>query len=371
MRHVYHEACTADDHRNKRLFQPEITHYFHHKPEQPLQGDSLWDCEEDSEGEDNNNNSSSSSITGRGPGPITRTKQQHREHPQLPRAHNETVFPQVPGSVQASLLSVGMRVRKAVPEGYKTLKSSNGTALPSIQTTLLSSASSKTPSTTETYVVKPAAGFVEDGLQHQRELLPFCGLHKIGGYAEQPVTNVHLYDPTGDKPLTVFPLPAEAFNQPFPTHAIVTGPVSDRTENAQLSNGNKRVWRDEPEGNKESGHSFNMANGSGFAFKIPLKVAEDDVPVSPLSETPRRNDISLPQGGSALRPFAQPRTRKHHQLGPRSYVPDFDSLIYKDGVQDVDMQVENVHTSEDFDEKESEFLRPWHIPAPEVEMGGV
>ncbi|PHH76561.1 hypothetical protein CDD80_1422 [Ophiocordyceps camponoti-rufipedis] len=75
----------------------------------------------------------------------------------------------LPASVQADLLSVGMRVRKSVPEGYKTS------------------------------AAKAAAGFklwseeVEEGSgvaavpvgRSTRELLPFCGINRVGGLGFQ------------------------------------------------------------------------------------------------------------------------------------------------------------------------------------------
>lgn len=70
----------------------------------------------------------------------------------------------VSASVQASLLNVGMRVRKAVPEGYKTL-----------------SAHPKKPMEENQFLapVKPHT------VTRAAELAPFCGIHKIGGYAPQ------------------------------------------------------------------------------------------------------------------------------------------------------------------------------------------
>lgn len=67
-------------------------------------------------------------------------------------------------SVQASLLSVGMRVRKAVPEGYKTVSEKGLT--------------STIPNTVGTTA---AARF-----SRAQELAPFCGIHRVGGYMEQP-----------------------------------------------------------------------------------------------------------------------------------------------------------------------------------------
>lgn len=81
---------------------------------------------------------------------------------------------ELPAETQSNLLNVGMRVRKSVPEGYKTGTYSafnlwaendsltNPTAVPI--------PGARTPS--------PASG--------QRELLPFCGINKIGGLSSQP-----------------------------------------------------------------------------------------------------------------------------------------------------------------------------------------
>jgi len=67
-------------------------------------------------------------------------------------------------SVQASLLNVGMRVRKAVPEGYKR-----------------STINIKTLQEEQ-----PFQSIVTPNISTRAaELAPFCGLHKIGGYAPQ------------------------------------------------------------------------------------------------------------------------------------------------------------------------------------------
>lgn len=65
---------------------------------------------------------------------------------------------------QASLLSVGMRVRKAVPEGYKTMS----------KTALLDMTSSSFPAD------------MASGYARTRELAPYCGINKIGGYEAEP-----------------------------------------------------------------------------------------------------------------------------------------------------------------------------------------
>ncbi|POR33683.1 Uncharacterized protein TPAR_06108 [Tolypocladium paradoxum] len=78
--------------------------------------------------------------------------------------------PRLPSSVQANLLSVGMRVRKAVPEGYKTI----GTSAFKLWTDN----------------TRPAEGLRATS----RELLPFCGINKVGGLDAQPEFRVEEED---------------------------------------------------------------------------------------------------------------------------------------------------------------------------------
>jgi hypothetical protein len=77
--------------------------------------------------------------------------------------------PPIPAETQSSLLTVGMRVRKSVPEGYKTHKTMPTEEFP-IPSTAPASAAAARPTYTAT---------------NSRELAPFCGLHKIGGLSSQ------------------------------------------------------------------------------------------------------------------------------------------------------------------------------------------
>ncbi|KAF9776162.1 hypothetical protein IL306_005693 [Fusarium sp. DS 682] len=77
--------------------------------------------------------------------------------------------PALPSNVQANLLSVGMRVRKSVPEGYKT----KGTGAFKLWT---DNAPVKASTPTARAPGKGAS----------RELLPFCGINKVGGLDTQP-----------------------------------------------------------------------------------------------------------------------------------------------------------------------------------------
>ncbi|KAH7406952.1 ribonucleotide reductase inhibitor-domain-containing protein [Phaeosphaeria sp. MPI-PUGE-AT-0046c] len=278
---------TTERHRTKRPFQPAITSYF------PRDDD---DFEFDSEDDDL-----------RGLNPHTRPRPQH--HPRAAQhSHKETLAPQVPGHVQSDLLQVGMRVRKSVPEGYKT-HNNKMMALPSIQTTLSHKPSSTSSTTTMTLDLKPPRGPVPTEVIHQRELLPFCGLHKIGGYAEQPTTNIHLYTDSNTATINTnsssslpppnhFPFQAETFSQPFHTSSSQD---SGYESPAPLHPG-KRAWHDEDE------IRLDMSGSSAFFFGKGNARNVDDVPVSPLSETP---EDMLP----AVRRFKQPKSRRQKEIG--------------------------------------------------------
>ncbi|KAH7071666.1 ribonucleotide reductase inhibitor-domain-containing protein [Paraphoma chrysanthemicola] len=301
---------TTERHRNKRPFQPSITTFFARDAQDSDDDDDRWGI---------NPNSRPRPLPG------SKSSQQQRE----------SLAPQVPGQVQADLLQVGMRVRKSVPEGYKTHPKMS--TLPTIQTTLAK------PTTTISAVgldVKPPRDPVPDAVLHQRELLPFCGLHKIGGYAEQPTTNIHLYAGGDTRPTNPFPLLAEAFTQPFSSQGSTDSGYGSESQR-------KRSWQDEDEARLD-------ISGSNFFFAIPMKgnIELDDIPVSPLSESPQKGINMLP----SVRQFAQPKSRKA-RLG-----------MSMD--EDIDMEIENVDarvavgSASDFEE--ADFLA-----AGEVAMGGV
>jgi len=98
--------------------------------------------------------------------------------------------PALPPKVQADLLSVGMRVRKSVPEGYKIHSQSSFS--------VYSDASSAPSTPMEHQRAEARLGgnmnVVKCNRPRARELTPFCGLLKIGGMAQQ------MYSPGGDSP---------------------------------------------------------------------------------------------------------------------------------------------------------------------------
>lgn len=87
--------------------------------------------------------------------------------------------PPLPANVEANLLSVGMRVRKSVPEGYKTV----GPSAFKLWTdnTRPSSLGAQQPPMPQRKKPTPTLARATS-----RELTPFCGINRIGGLSEQP-----------------------------------------------------------------------------------------------------------------------------------------------------------------------------------------
>lgn len=81
--------------------------------------------------------------------------------------------PPLPASVESNLLSVGMRIRKSVPEGYKV----SGTSAFKLWT-------DNTPLPTSSRPAAPSSSAAHRAVS--RELLPFCGINKVGGLDVQP-----------------------------------------------------------------------------------------------------------------------------------------------------------------------------------------
>lgn len=88
--------------------------------------------------------------------------------------------PPLPHEIQSSLLTVGMRIRKSVPEGYKTHKTLHSSGLYDHSGYFLDSGVQDHDSTIPTtHLSTTRAAYAE--------LSPFCGLHKVGGMAVQPL----------------------------------------------------------------------------------------------------------------------------------------------------------------------------------------
>jgi Ribonucleotide reductase inhibitor len=87
--------------------------------------------------------------------------------------------PTLPHAIQSSLLTVGMRIRKSVPEGYKTHKTLPSASLHEHRGYFLDAGNQDSD-----FAIHGASSSAHGGYA---ELAPFCGLHKIGGMAVQPM----------------------------------------------------------------------------------------------------------------------------------------------------------------------------------------
>ncbi|GAP86601.1 putative ribonucleotide reductase inhibitor [Rosellinia necatrix] len=96
----------------------------------------------------------------------------------LPTTHrpDSATTPEIPASVQANLLSVGMRVRKSVPEGYKT----GSYGVFALWDEGDADVSAK---------MGEGQRSRANAFSAPRELLPFCGIHRVGGLDTQPDTD--------------------------------------------------------------------------------------------------------------------------------------------------------------------------------------
>ncbi|KKY35761.1 putative ribonucleotide reductase inhibitor [Diaporthe ampelina] len=86
--------------------------------------------------------------------------------------------PVLPADTQSHLLNVGMRVRKSVPEGYKTGSYSAFSLWSDNDATNMKNMATPPPA----LVRAPSSA------TGQRELLPFCGINKVGGLSSQPAS---------------------------------------------------------------------------------------------------------------------------------------------------------------------------------------
>ncbi|KAL2757683.1 hypothetical protein ACRALDRAFT_2025426 [Sodiomyces alcalophilus JCM 7366] len=93
--------------------------------------------------------------------------------------------PLLPASVQSNLLNVGMRVRKSVPEGYKTGTYSSFKLWSDVD-------NAHVPVSPSPPATQPARSATTASAQ--RELVPFCGIHKVGGLAAQQPLSYTGYD---------------------------------------------------------------------------------------------------------------------------------------------------------------------------------
>lgn len=90
------------------------------------------------------------------------------------RKHVPSFSQPLPDPVQSQLMNMGMRIRKSVPEGYKTHKTLGPASSAPAYNSLFAQSNMAPASSAPSVYTKP------------NELMPMCGLHKIGGHSSQP-----------------------------------------------------------------------------------------------------------------------------------------------------------------------------------------
>ncbi|KAL9052641.1 MAG: hypothetical protein Q9162_005268 [Coniocarpon cinnabarinum] len=167
-----------------------------------------------------------------------------------------------PSQIQSSLLSVGMRVRKAVPSGYQT-KSLDA----AYKTSAVSAVSSA------------SASFGGNS----RRLEPLCGMHKIGGYGTQS------YAP--------FSIDQENAQMSFISSqesniSSLSATSEPCTPSAIRNPDKKRTWMDEEE---DEGMDGDCEDNSAFSVMMRSSIVRRKI--KPLI---RRRDVALSTGAGAM-----------------------------------------------------------------------
>ncbi|RFU28150.1 hypothetical protein B7463_g8183, partial [Scytalidium lignicola] len=100
------------------------------------------------------------------------------------QASSPASFPELPATVQSNLLSVGMRVRKSVPEGYKTGSAYSAFSIFTDSTPVNAQLHNTPPSAIENND-PPILAARKPRRSGITELTPFCGILKVGGLSQQ------------------------------------------------------------------------------------------------------------------------------------------------------------------------------------------
>ncbi|PGG98764.1 hypothetical protein GX51_06623 [Blastomyces parvus] len=251
--------------------------------------------------------------------------------------------PSLPHKVQSSLLNVGMRVRKSVPEGYKTTTATK---------TVFHISHTDSPATTS-----------------YGELAPFCGVLKTGNLAVQ-----------------TFPAPAvdphqrmHALDQEWDKGSIPSG-SQESTDSFAVPKVNPHKRPFEPdladsdgEGNvDEDEYSDIFPRGFHQMWKSTIPITNTALalssPTSPPSSSPR--PILLPRLTQKVGKFQnhEQQHQRHHKARD-SGQGNHDSLVVS-MAQDVDFEEAHfLRRREEVDDDEVVVSRRYG--AMEVEMGGV
>ena len=184
-----------------------------------------------------------------------------------------------------------MRIRKSVPEGYKTKSSSLTTTSAKTRTLSATARSSSGTGKPDAQAQVQARGHIGER-RRAVELMPFCGLHKVGNLAVQESSLAGKEEEEDDLPPLVFEdIDAELQTSSQESNESVrtVGPFafygSVRAVGGERGRGNKRIWE---EGDEDRDQDVGDGDGDGSAGE-------------------ERRDMDV---GVGLRPIAQPKTRR-------------------------------------------------------------
>lgn len=208
------------------------------------------------------------------------------------QTQEEPSSPLLPDEVQSSLLTVGMRIRKSVPEGYKTHKTVYSRFSSDHLGSSFGSGMQDYPSiTTSSSIYQPG----------HAELAPFCGLHKIGGMAVQPMPRPS----SGVSSYQFSRKGAEQADEPDPWSL----PSSQESinSNAPSAPSNKRTLTfDQEDDNADDwGHEFSDRQTPSIPFSHTEKSDLNPFFSSSARQSLTSNNINT----NSARAFAIPRSR--------------------------------------------------------------
>ncbi|KAF2843747.1 hypothetical protein M501DRAFT_1013083 [Patellaria atrata CBS 101060] len=268
--------------------------------------------------------------------------------------------PTLPAHVQSSLLNVGMRVRKSVPEGYKTHKT-----MPTVTVEIDAPIEVRCDSDVEIDGEEVGAG--------RRELMPFCGLHKTGGLGVQAnsrtqYSGVPSFD--GDmRPQNAYdifnsslPSSQESLASTISTVSVPTLTIPTIATTPARPSAKRRFTDEDEERTPDNLHTL--------LFPTHVSSHSDDAPVSPKSAHPTgmANFLSI---GQTTRPIARPRPRRKPSEGKENAMVGLDGNLGLVAARRNALQGNGlgIGLGIDLDFGEAEFLRgEWEDEGEAMEM---
>lgn len=201
-------------------------------------------------------------------------------------------------SVQSSLLTVGMRIRKSVPEGYKT----------QIAASQNSSRALHEPSFFVGSEGTNAAGSSSSNAQsrHSTDLTPYCGLHKVGGLGVQAFPS-----PTKMSAFS-FPQvnsPDELLSLPSSQESAYPSSTNFSTRSSRDPRKRSQVFDDDCDGENVHGASSEAAD----AFSLTTSST-----MYPYSHTCMPDLTAFSSPTVTMRTIVQPKSRTRKRAGADS-----------------------------------------------------